>query len=142
MERSHLFLESSSSCSCHGDDRRMLRIISPLGRDSTSDRDPHHHGNGCRGWSCSWTKWKSWRNPSTPRCRRRSIHAKRANTNNTRKYNGQRTQSVHQVRMSPFNKIVCDKVHEAYQDDIDWYAKHSLGNYHGAQSNKFYHCAK
>ena len=34
-------LESSQSV--HGDERGMLRIISPpLGEDPTSDRDPHH----------------------------------------------------------------------------------------------------
>ena len=73
----------------------------PLGKDPTSDRDPHHHGNGCRRRTCSWTKLKTWRNPSSPRCRRSDRHAKRANTSNTRKYNGYRTQSVHHVRMSP-----------------------------------------
>ena len=92
---------SKSSRSVHGDERGMLRIISPLGKDPTSDRDPHHHGNGCRGRTCSWTKLKTLRNPSTPRCLRSGTHAKRANTSDTRKYNGKRTQGVHHVRMSP-----------------------------------------
>ena len=48
--------------SVHGDDRRMLRIISPK-KDPTSDRDPHHHGNGCRGRTCSWTELKILCNP-------------------------------------------------------------------------------
>ena len=60
----------------------------PLGKDPTSDHDPHHHGNGCWGRTCSWTELKTWRNPSSPRCRRSDRHAKRANTSNTQEYNG------------------------------------------------------
>ena len=86
--RDKSFWGLESSRSVHGDDRGMLRIISPLGKDPTSDRDPHHHGNGCHRRTCSWTKLKTWRNPSSPRCRRSDRHAKRANTSNTRKYNG------------------------------------------------------
>ena len=32
----------------------------PLGKDPTSDRDPHHHGNGSHGRTCGWTEWKTF----------------------------------------------------------------------------------
>ena len=47
--------DMESSQSVHWDECGMLRIISPpLVKDPTSDRDPHHHGNGCCGRTCSW----------------------------------------------------------------------------------------